>query len=192
MTDRGAVLRPDRLAHLVRKHPAFGDDGEVEAFGDAGVHLDAAFQVLQRRHRLAEAAVQPFRFGRLRRHPDLLQRCDDAAVTQHRTKQRHGLVDGADAQAGLTEQAAPQRRHRRRLLRHVHLEDRLRLLGAPGAEPFEQLDAAQRQRQRARVARHVLVGRARIEQRDAGFGQRAGGLQRQRQADRAGTDHGNL
>ena len=47
----------------------------------------------------------------------------------------------------------------------MHLGDRLRgrsgaVGGVPHAQPFEELDAAERQRERARVARHVLVERA--------------------------------
>ena len=65
-------------------------------------------------------------------------------------------------------------------------------LGAPGAEALEQLHAAEREGERARIAGDVLVERPRIEQRDCGVGQRVRGVQRQRQTDRAGADHGKF
>ena len=136
-----------------------------------------------------EAAVQALRIGALGSEPGRLQRRDDAAVGQHRAEQRHRLVDRADAQRRLAEPAAEQRGRRRRRLRHVDLEDRLGQIGAPGAEALEQLHAAERQRERARVAGDVLVGRARVEQRDARLRQRLRRVEGEREADRAGADH---
>jgi len=74
----------------------------------------------------------------------------------------------------------------------MHLRDGLRHVGRPGAQPLQQLHAAQRQRQRARIAGQVLAGRAGVEQRDARLRQAPGGLQREGQARRPGADHGDV
>ena len=181
------VVVRDRLARLIGEHAAFGDHREVEALGDAGVDLDAAAvtEALQCRDRRAEAAVQTLRFARAGGQPRRLQRRHDVAVAQHRTEHRHGLVGGADAQFGLAERGPA-----RRLLRHMHLENRLRAGRIPGAEPLEQLHAAERERQRARVARDVELRRAGIEYRHRRLRQRARRVQRQAQAHRTGAYHG--
>ena len=123
-------------------------------------------QVLQRRDRLAEAAVQARRFGAPQppsRPAAAAPRCCRSSAPRRasaRPRRRRGCA------AGLAEPVAEQRQRRRRLLRHVHFEDRLRERGRPRAQALEQLHAAERQRERARVAGHVLPGRPRIEQRD--------------------------
>ena len=102
--------------------------------------------VLQRGHRRAEARVQPLRLAPpARRSQAALQRRDDAAVAQHRAEHRHACSRARDAHLGLAEPVGEQRRRRGRLLRHMHLEDRLHPLGRPGAQPLQQLHAAERQ-----------------------------------------------
>jgi hypothetical protein len=112
--------------------------------------------------------------------PDFLQRRDQRAIAQHRPKHRHRLVGSADAHLGLAEPCAEQGTHRRRLLRHMHLEDRLRRFLPPGAQALQHLHAAQRKRQRARVGRDVLVGGPRVEHGHARLRQRPRGLHRER------------
>ena len=177
------------LASLLGEHAALGDDGEVEALDDAGVDLDAAVrQVLQCRDRRAEARAQPLRLGARHGQPFALQHGHQLAIGQHRAEHRHRFVGGPDAQLGFVGQAG-QRQAGRRLLRDVHFADRLRRLGRPAAQTLQQLHAAQRQRQRASVGGHVLVERARVEQRDPSLRQHLRRVQRQRQPDRSGSDH---
>jgi hypothetical protein len=71
---RLAIVARQRLARLLREHAAFGDHGQVEAFGDAGIQLHAVGQRLQRGHRAAEAAVQALRRLACGVQPGLLQR----------------------------------------------------------------------------------------------------------------------
>src|SRR6185369_7013439 len=161
---------------------------------DAGVDLDAPrrVDVLQRRHDRAEAMEQALRRPRLRVDPDRLQRRDDLAVAHHGAEHRHRLVDGADRQRRFGEARRQRSEQRRRVLRHVHFGDLLRVVGTPRIESLQQLDGAERQRERARVAADVLVERARVEERDLGVGKRGGGVQREREPDRPGTDHRKL
>ena len=183
-----ARRRPGRTPHLVGEDAAFGDHRQVEALGDAGVHLDATIgQVAQVGHRPAEAAVQALRRQRLGRLPGALQASHQRAVSQHGAQHGHGLVAGAQVHGvGHAAQAEGGRR-----LRNHHLGDGLHARGRPGAQPLQQLHAAQRQRQRAGVARHVLVSRPGIEQADLGPRQPLGSQQRQGQPGRAGADDGN-
>jgi hypothetical protein len=148
--------------------------------------------VLQRRDAGAEAAEQALRLALLRLQPDLLQRRDDPAVAQHRAEHRHGFVDGADRQLGLAEARRERGQQRRCMLGHVHFADRLRVLGTPRAEPLQQLHAAERERERARIGADILVDRTRVEERDLCLGQRARRMQGERQPDRSGADHGQL
>ena len=53
---------------------------------------------------------------------------------------------------------------------------------------FEQLQAAKRQGQGARIGRHIVVGRPRVKQTDLRKRQGTRGEQGQRQPDRTGTD----
>ena len=148
---------------------------------------------LQRRHRRAEAAVQALRLGPFCLEPHLLQRRDDAAVAQHRAEQRHRFVDRADAHFGLAEA-------RRKKGSSAQPEggccdtwtSRIGCASSGRHAPrrSSNLHAAQRQRERARVARNILGRVARIEQRDARVGQAACRMQRQAKPDRAGADDG--
>jgi len=83
----------------------------------------------------------------------------------------------------FADEGAQHAAERGRLLRDVHFDDRLGRLGPPRAEPLEQLHAAEREREGARVARHVLVDLPCIEQRHVRVGQRARRVQGQREAD---------
>ena len=139
---------------------ALGNDGEVEALccGDPGVDLDPArrLDLLQRRDVAAEAIEEALGRARLRLEPRRLQRRDDGAVAHYRAEHRHRLVDGADRQRRLAEAPRQRAEQRRRVLRDVNLGDRLRAFGPPRAEPLQQLDAADRERERARIGADVL------------------------------------
>ena len=189
------VVVGDGLAGPVGKHAALGHHRQVKAFNDAGIHLHLAAgralwvgvgrQVAHVHHRLAEAAAQALRLAALGGLPGLLQAGHQGAVAQHRAQHGHRFVAGAQPHRS----AAPSRAQCGRRLRHQHLGDRLRLCGRPGPQLLQRQHAAQGQGQGARVTRHILVGRPGVEQGDLGPRQQARGLQGQRQAGRAGTDH---
>ncbi len=80
----------------------------------------------------------------------------------------------------------------RRRLRHVHAPDRRRCRGLPRAQAFEQLHAAERQRQRARVGRDIAVDRTGIEDADARRGQAPRRKKGQCQPHRAGAHDRDL
>ena len=80
MAQRRPALAGDEIAlRRRREHAALGDDGEVEALGDAGVDLDAARrgEVLQRRDGAPKRLTEPLRLARLRLDP---ARCSGATI----------------------------------------------------------------------------------------------------------------
>ena len=192
VAQRAARLGSRRQRALrVGEHAALGDDRQVEALGDAGVDLDPAVDVLQRRDRRVEAAVQALRGSRaLRpraRPPAAARRCRRrsaprrAAAPPRRSRGCAAPARRTSCRAAPSSTAAACDTWTSRI--------GCAQLGAPGAEPLEQLHAAERQRERARVAGDVLVGRARVEQRDLRARQRARRVEREREADRTGADH---
>jgi hypothetical protein len=65
VAQRRARLQRRQRALRVGEDAALGDHREVEALGDAGIDLDLAVDVLQRRDLRVEAAVQALRIGAL-------------------------------------------------------------------------------------------------------------------------------
>jgi hypothetical protein len=86
--------------------------------------------------------------------PGLLQRVHQRPVAQHRTELRHAQIGRANAHGRLAHQSA----QRGRRLRNHHLGDGLGRCRRPGLQALQQLHAAQRQSQRARVGTHIAVG----------------------------------
>ncbi|WP_231497781.1 hypothetical protein [Methylibium sp. T29-B] len=182
------------LARLRREHAAFGHHRQVVQLGDAGVDLHTPRSRLERRDRRAEAGRQPPRLLGHGLEPGGLQRRDDRTVAGHCAELVDAALGRRQQQLGWRQtqhrsQATQQQRGL--LLRHVHRGNRRagRRDARPDAQALELLHAAERERQRARIARHVQVGGPRVEHVHAGLRQRARRVQRQRQPHRTGADH---
>ncbi len=155
-----AVVALQRLAHLLAEHAPFGDHRQVETLGDAGIQLH---RVRQRLQRFDTAWRSGCAGGSGRRSPRRASRAA-AAPPGGRSRAPHRASaplrrrrECSTSRRVAAPAAGPARQPRRRL-RHVHLHDRLRIGGGPAVQPLQQLHAAHRQRQGARVGADIVVG----------------------------------